>query len=162
MFTLKLDIKNAIKDIADFITGAEKTAKETFGETAGQITEDMREPGKPITYPVQWDSEKQRRAFFATNGFGAGIPYKRTGAYVAGWTKTELPNGWQVSNQHPAGAIGGTLQGKPSLLAQGGSALSTWQSRIHRGRWKSFLVVATQRVSEMPKRFIERLRIKTK
>ena len=28
--------------------------------------------------PFVWSSEKQRRAYFATNGFGAGIPYNRT------------------------------------------------------------------------------------
>lgn len=35
-----------------------------------------RVPG-PVKYPIQWTSEKQRRAFFATDGFGHGIPYKR-------------------------------------------------------------------------------------
>lgn len=34
-----------------------------------------------------WSSEKQRRAFFATKGFGRGIPYQRT---------QELRNGWQT------------------------------------------------------------------
>ena len=33
----------------------------------------------------KWESEKQRRAYFATDGFGHGIPYKRTGQYVKGW-----------------------------------------------------------------------------
>lgn len=28
--------------------------------------------------PFVWSSEKQRRAYFATNGFGGGIPYQRT------------------------------------------------------------------------------------
>ncbi len=32
-----------------------------------------------------WTSEKQRRAFFATNGFGRGIPYKRTGKLNKSW-----------------------------------------------------------------------------
>ena len=30
-----------------------------------------------VARPIAWTSEKQRRAYFATNGFGAGIPYKR-------------------------------------------------------------------------------------
>lgn len=33
-------------------------------------------PG-PVRLPIQWTSEKQRRAFFATKGFGKGIPYRR-------------------------------------------------------------------------------------
>lgn len=41
-------------------------------------------PG-PVVYPIEWKSERQRRAFFATNGFGKGIPYKRTGTLKASW-----------------------------------------------------------------------------
>lgn len=36
-------------------------------------------------YPIQWQSERQRRAFFASDGFGKGIPYKRTGELAASW-----------------------------------------------------------------------------
>lgn len=39
--------------------------------------------------PYQWQSEKQRRAYFATNGFGNGIPSRRT---------YQLRFGWQVSS----------------------------------------------------------------
>ena len=39
--------------------------------------------------PYQWESEKQRRAYFATDGFGGGIPYVRTGNLASGWEFTE-------------------------------------------------------------------------
>jgi hypothetical protein len=39
----------------------------------------------PVVYPIAWTSDKQRKAFFATNGFGRGIPTKRTGALNDGW-----------------------------------------------------------------------------
>lgn len=42
------------------------------------------EPGSP-NYPLRWKSEKQRRAFFATNGFGRGIGAPRTHALSRGW-----------------------------------------------------------------------------
>lgn len=132
---------------------------DAFGMTAKDIAEDMRETGKPSTSPVQWDSEKQRKAYFATDGFGAGIPYQRKGDYERSWKKTQLPNGWEVSAKHPAGAIGGTLKGASSLIS-GGQSLQSWQSKIHRGRWRSFLVTATQRVSEMPKEIMKRLKLK--
>lgn len=159
---LQSNVDTVKRELRAFFDRSEKAAKEILGETAAQITEDMREPGKPVEYPVQWDSEKQRRAFFATDGFGKGIPYTRTGAYANGWKKEELPNGFSVSNQHPAGAIGGTLSGAPSLLAQGGTSLRTWQSKIHRGRWKLFLVTAAQRISELPRTIIQKLRVKVK
>lgn len=42
------------------------------------------EPGAPV-YPIIWTSDKQRRAFFATNGFGRGIPTVRTHAIRDSW-----------------------------------------------------------------------------
>ena len=42
------------------------------------------EPG-PVKYPIQWTSERQRRAFFATDGFGKGIPTRRTNKVQQGW-----------------------------------------------------------------------------
>lgn len=55
-------------------------------ENKSQIIADLRgrEPGPP-SYPIRWKSERQRRAFFATNGFGGGIPYRRTGTLSNGW-----------------------------------------------------------------------------
>lgn len=37
----------------------------------------------PVRRPIQWASDKQRRAFFATKGFGRGIPTQRTGRVLA-------------------------------------------------------------------------------
>lgn len=42
------------------------------------------EPG-PVKRPIKWTSEKQRRAYFATNGFGHGIPYVRTHQLSRSW-----------------------------------------------------------------------------
>lgn len=42
------------------------------------------EPGA-VKYPIQWTSEKQRRAFFATDGFGRGIGAPRSHALSRGW-----------------------------------------------------------------------------
>lgn len=65
------------------------------------ISQLRTEPPKP-NYPLRWKTEKQRRAYFATNGFGKGIPYRRTGALAKGW-QTEFvvtPDGgeWSVFN----------------------------------------------------------------
>ncbi len=38
-----------------------------------------------VSYPIQWKSAKQRKAYFATRGFGHGIPYQRTHALVNAW-----------------------------------------------------------------------------
>jgi hypothetical protein len=43
-----------------------------------------QEPGG-VHYPIEWTSERQRMAFFATDGFGKGIPYTRTGKLAKSW-----------------------------------------------------------------------------
>lgn len=52
----------------------------------------------PSDYPLEWTSERQRRAYFATDGFGAGIPYRRTGRMANSWRLYSriLPNRVQV------------------------------------------------------------------
>lgn len=47
-------------------------------------------PGGPI-YPLRWKSARQRRAFFATNGFGGGIPHRRTYGIVEGFDAKFVP-----------------------------------------------------------------------
>jgi len=46
-------------------------------------------------YPIIWQSERQRRAFFATDGFGGGIPYQRTGALQSSWVMEKTGGGAQ-------------------------------------------------------------------
>lgn len=43
-----------------------------------------RDPG-PVAYPIEWTTDRQRRAFFATDGFGAGIPTKRSTQLETSW-----------------------------------------------------------------------------
>ena len=88
---------------------------------------ELQKPGKPVTYPVKWDSERQRRAFFATNGFGRGIPYKRTGRYVRSFrvTKTGRGNDRRYTLVNPW----------PKTKYVGGDTRARQQSRIHGGRW---------------------------
>jgi hypothetical protein len=51
----------------------------------------------PVKKPLVWNSEKQRRAYYATNGFGHGIPYRRTGAMARGWFIDKLIDSDSVS-----------------------------------------------------------------
>ena len=95
-----------------------------------RLKERLQKEGSAITYPVNWDSEKQRRAFFATDGFGAGIPTGRTGGYVDSWqvqqTRTELgtyASGYVLSN---------TMAASKYI---GGDMLGNYQSNIHKDRW---------------------------
>lgn len=52
----------------------QKQVDETFGSDPG-----------PVKYPIDWQTDKQRKAFFATDGFGSGIPTKRSNALITSW-----------------------------------------------------------------------------
>lgn len=54
--------------------------------------------------PYQWQTEKQRRAYFATDGFGTGIPYTRTHNMVDSYTYSESNSNWtmvKIENYSP-------------------------------------------------------------
>jgi len=127
-------------------------AVEVIHKTAGEIRKEMAVPGKPPTYPIPWDSPKQRRAFFATNGFGRGIPTKRTDEYVNAWKVIKHETGADVGNPLAhAGYIGGRASGKPI------GANGKLQSNIHRGRWPLFRKVVDVAIEKLPKRIKNRI-----
>lgn len=105
---------------------------------AQSIQTSMKVEGKKPTYPIQWDSEKQRRAFFASKGFGGGIPHVRTKTYIRAWTLTKLGEiGYRVANASKgAEAIAGDALGR--------------QSKIHVGRWPAFRPVIDKELSMLP------------
>lgn len=47
--------------------------------------------------PYQWASEKQRRAFFASDGFGRGIPSRRTDSLRFGWRVNSWASGTKTT-----------------------------------------------------------------
>lgn len=48
-------------------------------------------PGSP-KHPIRWTSERQRKAFFASDGFGRGIPTRRSNAIVDAWQSQFIPD----------------------------------------------------------------------
>ena len=54
------------------------------------VRDELAYPPGPVHYPIQWTSEKQRKAFFATDGFGRGIPTRRTGYVNRSWVYTPI------------------------------------------------------------------------
>lgn len=84
---LDLDVLDAVQETAKI---ARPRMRRELGIIArGPIAQNLikelsTEPGRP-KYPIRWKSDRQRRAFFATNGFGHGIPYVRTHKLSRGW-----------------------------------------------------------------------------
>ena len=160
-----------------------KAGRLTLREAVAEIKSEMSVEGAPrqhtiitgvdkdgkvttFTYgdKVQWDSERQRKAYFATDGFGQGIPYVRKGNYIRGWTVTQLANGYSLSNKHPAGAIGGTINNLDTLKGpfEGIGNAKSWRSRIHRNRWNRLVDAAARAVLKITKNVLDRMKVTTK
>lgn len=56
-------------------------------ENEAAILDDLSFVPGPVSRPVEWETPRQMRAFFATDGFGGGIPHRR---------KAQKPMGWEV------------------------------------------------------------------
>jgi len=98
----------------------------------------LRAPVSRPSHPIHWDSERQRRAFFASDGFGRGIPSRRTGRYQRGWELVRLGNGYRMENAADhAKYLGGSYEG-------GG------QSSIHASRYPLFQQVVEDEIQELP------------
>ena len=106
--------------------------------TAQRIVSRLKQPGSPISYPVHWDSDKQRVAFFASGGFGRGIPTVRSGETNGAWTLTSLSNGYEIDNQS-----NGSLFVYGDLFGRG-------QSLIHKDRWPLFKDVVDEQIFWLP------------
>lgn len=114
-------------------------------ETAGRVRSRMAETGKPVTYPIDWDSPKQRRFVMAKLRRENNLPYRRTGRYEASWKVKHKPFGATVFAPHPAGAIGGLPGG--------------WQSRIHRNRWNYLTRVLFEELAKLPDEISNQVRV---
>lgn len=128
-------VRHGLQNLSDDIP---KISRLVIYRRAQAIQQAMKKPGPRPTYPINWDSEKQRKAFFATKGFWKGIPYKRTGDYVGQWKVDRLGDiGYRVSNfSMPAQFVGGDIFGKTS--------------KIHKGRWPHFRKTIDQELKTLP------------
>ncbi len=131
--------------LEDLSADVPKIGRRRIYNTMLRIRSELRKPGEPVTYPIKWDSDLQRIAFFASDGFGKGIPTRRTGTYVAKYRIVRADNGYAIENT--------TRYGK----YVGGSAYGTGQSRIHAGRWKLMRDVVDAQVAELPQEIVDEI-----
>ena len=86
--TLKVEGDN-FTDMAETIRYTARNVNRDFGIRRREVDQKALkflrfQPATPH-YPIVWQTEKQRRAFFATKGFGRGIPTQRTGKLQESW-----------------------------------------------------------------------------
>ncbi len=145
--------KEVVLGLKKIREGAPIIARSKLRDAVNQILNILRIPGKMPTYPIKWDSAKQRQAFFATNGFGGGIPHVRKGLAIAGWKSVVLPNGYQVENKAT------NMQGKAMAGYVWGSSTGKRLSRIHTGRWPLVRLVVMRIIRTLPEEIARSLRL---
>lgn len=101
------------KEIIDFLSilprGVKIAAMSAYAEyLIGDESHGLKYNPPRVTHdadnPYLWQSEKQRRAFFATDGFGGGIPHERTGETTNAWTLQVKDSNWtsaKIVNDSP-------------------------------------------------------------
>jgi hypothetical protein len=154
MITIQTNTQEVTRDLNKFIfVTLTKATDDAIKQTVDNIQAKMGEEPGPVQRPIRWDSPKQQRAYFATDGFGAGIPYRRTGKRRSGFEERQIPHGWELSNKTP-GAI--YLFGKAD-----GSDISAGkkQSNIHAGTWRLFRPTVDAEVAKLPDELVERIHI---
>lgn len=60
-------------------------ARDVWGQIEPLFMDELTYTPDLPEYPLEWQSDRQRKAFFATDGFGKGIPYPRSGRLQESW-----------------------------------------------------------------------------
>lgn len=92
MFKLEIDskdlqalLKRIDNNIVRSVSRMQLLMKGQQGRIALKAIKRLGEIPGPPQYPIRWKSERQRRAFFASKGFGRGVPTKRKNVIIKGW-----------------------------------------------------------------------------
>jgi hypothetical protein len=57
-----------------------KLVNEAVNADGDKLLDALRQEPGPVVLPIKWKSDKQRKAYFASKGFGRGIPFHRATA----------------------------------------------------------------------------------
>lgn len=132
--------------IRNLIVAIQNISKEELEPAANEIAVGMRVPGSPITYPVDWDSIKQKIYVIIKLREERNLPYKRTDEYIGAWQVVEIERGYR------------TMNASPGALYLSGGINGLYQSNIHKGRWPLFRSVFLPVVLRLRKRVTDSLR----
>jgi len=103
VFKMKLDVSDdilaSIRDLPTRVLPEFRNEMQTVVKPAVQKAVEQYlapyPPERSLKPPFEFATDKSRKAFFATNGFGRGIPTKRTGVLGKGWN---VEVSYQLSN----------------------------------------------------------------
>lgn len=107
MIRSTVTVTDNVGDIGSFLDGYRDVAAQTFLDTVDELRPQALQAlgvtPPPVKRPIQWTSRKQQMAFFASDGFGHGIPYVRAtygpGNVQGSWFMKAQINGVDVSSR---------------------------------------------------------------
>lgn len=148
-----------LEDLIGFYESYQQIASEEMDAALDVIVPDAlselgHEPG-PVKHPVEWESDKQRKAFFATDGFGRGIGAERTHDLSQSWgiVKSMFGNDIVVrfDNPQPYAAF---VYGSLSKTNPG-----DYQQRMHKNTgWQSAYETVDFWVAALIEQFVANMR----
>lgn len=138
---MKTNVKVVRKNLENLRLALPKIGEHRALETSVEIARRMAKPGKKITYPVKWDSLKQKvKVIIMIMRKQGTLPYIRTHAHERGWKSEAFRSGGKVYN---------SVRGSKYLY---GTMRNTKQSNIHVGRYLVLRTVYDAVVAGLPKR----------
>lgn len=141
-------VDETVQDFERFGHEVEDAVLDEINKVAEQIVDEMTEPAPAPIYPIQWDSDTQRKAFFATDGFGGGIPHVRTLQTESAWQAIPMDDGTEIQNPLSHSVfVYGTYE-NPDL-----------QSDIHVDNQKAYKTVVDYILGKLPENIRQRIEI---
>ena len=136
----------------------DSVGRDVYDDYQGPMLRALQQQPGPVKYPIQWTSEKQRKAFFASNGFGRGIGTPRSGAMAAAWEVRfiETPGSFQIVVINPSKAVK-FVEGS---LAKNASAAARFQQPFHKNTgWIAASPIVSAYLDSMTTDFLYRFRL---
>lgn len=90
------------------------------------------------TYPIQWDSPRQKIKVIILLRYVLGMPYQRRGIYQKAFNIEKNEDGYTLVNE------------SERAVYLSGDADGQGQSRIHRGRWPLMRDVVDNEMTKLP------------
>lgn len=146
-----LQVKNNVKlvrrNVENLRTAVPKIGKFRAEEAAADIAHRMSKPGRKVTYPINWDSLKQKiRVIILIMKKQGFLPYVRTHSHERGWKVEKNARGAKTYNN---------VRGSKWLY---GTMRSRRQSNIHIGNWLILRDIYDAVMNTLPKKVQESLR----
>jgi hypothetical protein len=145
-FRVKSNVPVVIQTLERLRGGFPKIGIDRLFGAAQNLVERMQKPGSKPPPHIDWDTIRQRTAFFASKGFGGGVPHVRTDKYVRGWSV--------VSNTKQSVTVMNSMPGAKYIS---GLQDGTGQSRMHAGRWTLLRDALDAVLEALPRALVEAL-----